>query len=61
MTKRFLIVAWPEDHEEDLEQHACDLQDAIDMIQMGGARVIAPIPDSLQKAITDAFGEDMLP
>lgn len=54
-------MAWPEDHEEDLEQHACDLQDAIDMIQMGGAQVLAPIPDSLQKAIVDEFGEGMLP
>lgn len=30
MTQRFLIIAWPKDHEEDLEQAACDLQDVED-------------------------------
>ena len=61
MTQRFLIIAWPADHEEDLEQAACDLQDVIDAAQMGGAQVIAPISDSLQKSIVDDLGEGTLP
>lgn len=61
MTQRFLIIAWPADHEEDLEQAACDLQDVIDAAQMGGAQVIAPVPDSLQQAIVATLGEGALP
>ena len=61
MTQRFLIIAWPADHEEDLEQAACDLQDVIDAAQMGGAQVIAPISTRLHYEIEDDLGEDMLP
>jgi len=61
MTQRFLIVAWPEDHEEDLEQHACDLQDAIDMIQMGGARVFNLLSEEHTRAVEGLFARGVLP
>ncbi len=51
MTQRFILVAWPEDHEEDLEQAACDIQDVLDEAQVGGAVVIAPLPESVNLAI----------
>lgn len=51
MAQRFILVAWPEDHEEDLAQAACDIQDMLDAAQVGGAVVIAPLPDSVNLAI----------
>lgn len=48
---RFIVIAWPEDHDEDLANHACDLQDFIDTVQMGGARVILPLPAALETEI----------
>lgn len=50
-TQRFLLVAWPEDHEEDIAQAACDIQDVLDAAQVGGAVVIAPLPASVILAI----------
>jgi uncharacterized membrane protein len=44
MKQRFILVAWPEDHEEDLAQAACDIQDVLDAAQVGGAVVICPLP-----------------
>jgi hypothetical protein len=52
--QRFIVIAWPEDHDEgDLADVACDIQDLLDMAQAGGAKVIAPIPDALHEACTE--------
>ena len=52
--QRFLIIVWPDDHDEgDLAEHACDIQDAIDTLGMGGAKVIAPIPGYLNEACAE--------
>ena len=59
MKQRLLIVAWPEDHDEDIPSHALDIQDAIDLLQMGGARVIAPLPDAVHDQIIDCLGEGL--
>jgi hypothetical protein len=48
---RFIVIAWPEDHDEDPANHACDLQDVIYAAQMVGARVILPIPAALETEI----------
>jgi hypothetical protein len=53
---RFIIIAWPEDHDEDLEQHACDIQDFINEIQMGCPDVISPVSDSLHQQIVGEIG-----
>ena len=46
--QRFIVIAWPEDHdEEELAEHACNIQDVLDLAQVGGAKVIAPIPNHL--------------
>jgi hypothetical protein len=51
---RFLIIAWPEDHEEDLADHACAIQDAIDT-DMGCPRVLMPLPEILERAIEESM------
>lgn len=49
--QRFIVIAWPEDHDEgDLANHACDIQDMLDILMVGGAKVIAPIPSDLHIA-----------
>lgn len=55
---RFLIVAWPEGHDENLTNHACEIQDAIDC-DMGGPRVIMPLPALLERAIEQALGKEL--
>jgi hypothetical protein len=40
--QRFLLIAWPADHDEDLELTAQDIQDMLDEAQVGGAKVIRP-------------------
>ena len=65
MTKeRFIVIAWPADHEEDLAEHARDIQDSIDMLMMGGARVItAPAPEvvmACENTIPEHFGAQVL-
>lgn len=57
-TPRFLIIAWPAEHDEDLNEHACHIQDAIDC-DMGGPRVIAPVPPLLERAIEQALGKEL--
>jgi hypothetical protein len=58
MTKeRFIVIAWPVDHDEDLAEHACYIQDGIDMLMMGGAKVIAPIPSHLHDACEEHLSE----
>lgn len=51
MTQRFILIAWPEDHEEDLAETACDIQDMLDAAQAGDAAVISPLPESVTLAI----------
>jgi hypothetical protein len=61
MKPRFMIIAWPGDHDEDLAQAACDLQDVIDSAQMGGARVLAPLHDSIHTVLEEMLDEGLLP
>ena len=61
MTKgRFIVIAWPADHDEDLAEHACYIQDGIDMLMMGGARVIVPpapeVVAACENTIPEHFG-----
>ena len=56
--QRFIIIAWPEDHDEDdLAEHACDIQDMLDLAQVGGAKVVAPLPDALHALCEEHFTE----
>ena len=55
---RFLIVAWPEDHDENLENHAGDIQDAVDC-DMGCPRVLGPLPAVLERAIEQAMAKEL--
>lgn len=50
-----MIIAWPSDHEEDLATAACDIQDVIDAAQVGGARVLAPLPPDLHADLEKRF------
>lgn len=59
MNQRFLIIAWPEDHDEDLEEHACSLQDVMDLAHVGGGKVYCPLPDKLHKQIEAALPEGL--
>ena len=61
MTKaRFIVIAWPADHDEDLVEHARDIQDSMDMLMMGGPRVISePAPEvvlACENTIPEHFG-----
>lgn len=58
--QRFILIAWPHDHDEDLATHASDLQDCIDMAMMGGARVSAPLPAEDLLAVEHEEGFDEL-
>lgn len=53
---RFIVIAWPEGHDEDLAQHACDISDFIDTIQMGSPDVVAPVSESLHLQIAAEVG-----
>ena len=48
---RFLIIAWPADHEEDLAYYANQIQDFLNLAQVGGAIVIAPPMEATCSAI----------
>jgi len=54
---RFLIIAWPEDHDENLENHANDIQDVLDC-DMGCPQVL-PIPPFLEQAIQQAMSAQL--
>lgn len=54
--QRFLIVAWPEDHDEDIEQAATDIQEVLDGAQVGGARVVGPFPPELAQRVEKIVG-----
>ena len=55
--QRFIIIAWPKDHDEgDLADVACDIQDMLDLAQVGGAKVIAPIPDAAHLQLEQIIG-----
>lgn len=56
MSQRFILIAWPEDHDEDLAQTACDIQDMLDAAQVGGASVIAPLPEGVNLVIERTVG-----
>lgn len=53
---RFIIIAWPEDHDEDLAEHARDIQDSMDMLQMGCPKVIAPVPEDTHHQLNEMMG-----
>lgn len=55
--QRFLIVAWPDDHDEDLERHASDIQEALDAGLVGGARVVGPFPPEFAKRADHIIGK----
>jgi hypothetical protein len=59
---RFLIIAWPEDHEEELSDHARDIQSVLDLAQVGGARVYMMPSETLSREIEQAIeNDDLLP
>jgi hypothetical protein len=54
---RFVVIAWPQDHEEELSDYARDIQSTLDYAQSGGARVFSVLPDSVEHALNDAEGD----
>ena len=56
---RFLIIAWPEDHEEELSDYARDIQSTLDYAQSGGARVIECVDRNVELAILEHHKEEL--
>lgn len=54
---RFLVIEWPEDHEENLQEHAADIQEMLDGAQVGGATVHHDLAQPLIAALERAFSE----
>lgn len=54
---RFLVIEWPEDHEENLQEHAADIQEMLDGAQVGGATVHHDLAQPLIAALERAFAE----
>jgi len=52
-TTRFAIIVWPEDHDEDIADHTTNLQDALDLAQVGGARIFCDLPVQLDYELLD--------
>lgn len=49
MKERFLLIAWPEDHDEDIPSHAWDIADLL--IDMGCPQVIRPLPEEVVEVL----------
>ena len=58
MSQRYMLIAWPADHGEDLEQVACDIQDLLDGSQCGLPEVIFPLSDSFHD-MCEEFDTDL--
>lgn len=48
---RFLVIAWPADHEEELSDYARYIQSTLDYALSGGALVINPVDENVARAI----------
>jgi hypothetical protein len=57
---RFLVIAWPEDHEEELSDYARDIQSMLDLAQVGGACVYMMLTETLSREIKQAIKDDDL-
>lgn len=55
---RFLLIAWPSDHEEELSDHARDIQSMLDHAQVGGAKVISLLPEAIE-ALIEAHAQEL--
>lgn len=56
---RFIIIAWPEDHEEELSDYVRDIQSTLDFAQSGGAIVIGTIDRNVELAILEYHKEEL--